>query len=106
MQVCWTLQNEYAFTVHIGGVDLCWGKRSSFSSCERWGIEKEDAGKALQQFPRQAADLIELSTLSVAAAHLPVCIYHNFKTTLILCCCTSPRVAIKICEILLFSVLL
>lgn len=79
MQVCWTQQNEYTFAVHKGGVWSLSGEEELVQ--QLWKVEDlkwKMQGKALQWFPRQAADLRELSDLSVAAAHLPVCIYHNF----------------------------
>lgn len=79
MQVFWTLQNEYAFTVHIGGAWSLLGEEEIVQ--QLWKVEdlkRKMQWKALQPSPRQAANPRALSDLSTAAAHLPVSIYHNF----------------------------
>lgn len=46
MQVCWTQQNEYAFTVHTGGVWCLLEEEELVQQVKGRGSEKEDAGES------------------------------------------------------------
>lgn len=49
MQVCWTLPNEHAFTVHIGGGLISAGGRGDHSAAVKGGgLKRKMQGKALQ----------------------------------------------------------
>lgn len=86
MQVFLTLQNEYVFAFHTGGLWSLLGGRGAQQLAESEGLKiGRCRGKVFQSLLRVNGRLLICLFLQLTSLSA----FISFKTALILCCCTS-----------------